>query len=241
LLHAYLLRPLEKQQQSTGISMTSLAGLIHMQLWHYASVATAPHVAFTHQPDCLLFLSPETLIHTPEKRQLLQSNYLGLRQRFNVEAPQAARWNAGFATAASGPAELRDRTAFTGPSPPSAAFGVNPMGGFAEWKDTARYDATLPRYSAVGRASQANTWAADLSAGTKIIPDLQSGTKIHPTVPLTFPVFGFGGTLLPTPTYRAVVNPAEGVLGAPAPAPAPKEGAEGAKAGGPAPKKAGRR
>jgi hypothetical protein len=187
--------------------------------------------------SAFVFLSTETLLHTTGKRELLQSNYLGYRQRFNVEAPQASRWNAGFAVGASGPAELRDRTQFTSQTPPSAAFGVNPMGGFAEWKDTARYDATLPRYSAVGRASQANTWAADLSAGTKIIPDLQSSAKIHPTVPLTFPVFGFGGTVLPTPTYRAVVNPAEGVLGAPAPAPAPKEGGDG----GPAPKKAGRR
>jgi len=163
-------------------------------------------------------------------RKLLQSNYLGYRTRFNVEAPQASRWGAGFSTGASGPATYNDRVAFTGPSPPSAAFGVNPTGGFAEWKDTARFDATLPRYSAVGRASQANTWAADLSAGTKIIPDIQESAKIRPSMPLTFPVFNFGGTALPTPTYQTVINPPRGVLGAPNPKPKGKDG--GAKDGG---------
>jgi len=162
-------------------------------------------------------------------RKLLQSNYLGYRTRFNVEAPQASRWGAGFSTGASGPATFNDRLSFTSLSPPSAAFGVNPTGGFAEWKDTTRYDATLPRYSAVGRASQANTWAADLAAGTKLIPDVTGSAKIRPSIPLTFPVFNFGGGILPTPTSQTVINPAMGVLGAP-PKPKPK-GKDGDKGG----------
>lgn len=193
----------------------------------------------------LFFLSPThpaPLSHptntNTENRKLLQSDYLGYRSRFNVEAPQATRFAVGAATGASGPAEFRERTSLTGPNPPSAAFGVNPTGGFAEYKDTTRFDATLPRYSGVFRASQANTWAADLSAGTRLLPDFQSSTKIHPTMPLTFPVFSLGGSILPTPTYQAVINPPRGVLGAPAPAPKAKGGA-GGKDGAPEGKEGG--
>lgn len=155
---------------------------------------------------------------------MLQDNF-GYRGRFSVEAPEASRWSVGTSTGASGPATYSDKITYTGPTPDSVAVGVNPTGGFAEYKDTARVDATLPRYSAVARASMANTVAADVSLGTKILPEVQRSTKIRPTVPLTFPVFSAGGKILPEPQGQMVINPR-----APPPAPKAKAGeAEGSR------------
>lgn len=173
-------------------------------------------------------------------RKLLQSNYLGYVTRTTIDSPQDSRFGVGFATSASGPAQFSDKVTYTGPNPPSAAFAVNPTGGFAEYKDTTRFDYVLPRYSGVGRASTANTWAADLSAGGRILPDIQSSTKIRPTMPLTFPVFNFGGSVLPTYQESTVINPrSELVSGVVPPPPAPKGKEGGAKAGGKAGAKAG--
>jgi hypothetical protein len=96
-----------------------------------------------------------------------------------------------------------------GPDPPSAAFGVNPAGGYATVTEDVKADLNgPPQVKITAKASLANTVAGSFRAGTnRLIPYPETSTYVRPTIPLTFPVFSFGGKILPEPKTTVLINP----------------------------------